>query len=309
MGGLVARYFLEVLGGWRDTRMLITLGTPYRGSVKALAFLANGLRRKLGPVTIIDLTRLIQSLPSVYQLLPIYPCLGTTEDELQGLEAIDRRQIGELDIERACAGIEFHREIESAVKNNRRERDYGYRILPIVGTYQPTFQSALLLEDGIEPLLTYKRQIMLGGDGTVPRLSATPIELSKAAVETFVACPHASLQNFDPVRIQMRAALEDVDISEIKAGAGEGISLEISDAFPAGEEVRFRVRCQTATEPIQARASNLETRATIKCDALSTPGHDGWQELNAGYLAAGTYRLHVDAEDAAEPFSDLFVVM
>src|SRR3954468_4085053 len=29
MGGLVARHFLEVLGGWRNTRMLVTFGTPY----------------------------------------------------------------------------------------------------------------------------------------------------------------------------------------------------------------------------------------------------------------------------------------
>ena len=31
MGGLVARYFLECLDGWRDTRMPVTFGTPYRG--------------------------------------------------------------------------------------------------------------------------------------------------------------------------------------------------------------------------------------------------------------------------------------
>src|SRR5262249_25461848 len=28
MGGLVARYFLECLDGWRDTRLLLTFGTP-----------------------------------------------------------------------------------------------------------------------------------------------------------------------------------------------------------------------------------------------------------------------------------------
>jgi hypothetical protein len=33
MGGLVARHYLEVFDGWRDTRMLVTFGTPYRGSV------------------------------------------------------------------------------------------------------------------------------------------------------------------------------------------------------------------------------------------------------------------------------------
>ena len=48
MGGLVARYYLEVLGGWRDTRKLITFGTPYRGSLNAVDFVANGVPRRSG---------------------------------------------------------------------------------------------------------------------------------------------------------------------------------------------------------------------------------------------------------------------
>src|SRR5688500_17896117 len=35
MGGLVARYFVECLGGWQVTRTLLTLGTPHRGSLNA----------------------------------------------------------------------------------------------------------------------------------------------------------------------------------------------------------------------------------------------------------------------------------
>ena len=46
MGGLVARYFLECMDGWKDTRMLITFGTPYRGSLNALNFLANGFSQE-----------------------------------------------------------------------------------------------------------------------------------------------------------------------------------------------------------------------------------------------------------------------
>ena len=45
MGGLVARYFLEVLGGLEITRKLLTFGTPYRGSLNALDFIANGWRK------------------------------------------------------------------------------------------------------------------------------------------------------------------------------------------------------------------------------------------------------------------------
>jgi pimeloyl-ACP methyl ester carboxylesterase len=55
MGGLVARYFLECLDGWKDTRMLITFGTPYRGSLNAVGFLANGFEKKVGPFKVADL--------------------------------------------------------------------------------------------------------------------------------------------------------------------------------------------------------------------------------------------------------------
>jgi alpha-beta hydrolase superfamily lysophospholipase len=44
MGGLVARYFLECLDGWRDTRRLVTFGTPYRGSLNAVNFLVHGMQ-------------------------------------------------------------------------------------------------------------------------------------------------------------------------------------------------------------------------------------------------------------------------
>ena len=48
MGGLVSRYFLECLEGWKDTKALVTFGTPYRGSLNALDGLANGLKK--GPL-------------------------------------------------------------------------------------------------------------------------------------------------------------------------------------------------------------------------------------------------------------------
>lgn len=41
MGGLISRYYLEVLGGWQDCKTLFTFGTPYRGSVDAVKILAN----------------------------------------------------------------------------------------------------------------------------------------------------------------------------------------------------------------------------------------------------------------------------
>ena len=81
MGGLVARWYLECLGGWQDTRALITFGTPHRGSLNAVDFLVNGFVKKLGPLKVADLSRLLRSLTSVYQLLPIYPCVDVGAGE------------------------------------------------------------------------------------------------------------------------------------------------------------------------------------------------------------------------------------
>ncbi len=62
MGGLVSRYYLEVLEGWQDSRALFTFGTPYRGSPKAVNFLANGYKQLF-----LDLTDVMRSLTFICQ--------------------------------------------------------------------------------------------------------------------------------------------------------------------------------------------------------------------------------------------------
>lgn len=50
---------------------------PLPGSLNALNFLAHGMQKRLGPIPVLDLSRLLRSFPSIYELLPIYPVLGT----------------------------------------------------------------------------------------------------------------------------------------------------------------------------------------------------------------------------------------
>jgi Lecithin:cholesterol acyltransferase len=312
MGGLVARYFLEALGGWRDTKMLITLGTPHRGSVKALDVLVNGLGKRLGPVSI-DLTKFVRSCPSVYQLLPIYPCVGEMEGDLKHIE--DLTEIGELDLERARAGIEFHREIERAVEANLKNNLYQssqYKLLPVVGAYQPTFLSALLTGDDrkpIKPIETHEGQSMLGGDGTVPHFSAIPIELSNKKAEIAVACPHAGLQNFDSVRVQIRSVLNNFNISKFRDSEAEAISLKLADIFSSSESFQAFAHCKTAIDPMQATLTNIETGKKVECEFEITSDTEEWQKLEILSLAAGTYRIRVDAGDEAEPITDVFGVL
>ena len=172
MGGLVSRYFLECLDGWRDTRMLITFGTPYRGSVNAVDFLVNGFVKKVGPLKVADLTTLLRSLTSVYQLLPVYPCvdLGAGYERsaswVIGCPASIRRA-GRQRAGRLPPGHRGRRRRPRAAATTRSTRSSG----SARARSSPAGWSGerLMIEEshGGEDM---------GGDGTVPRVSATPIE-------------------------------------------------------------------------------------------------------------------------------------
>lgn len=107
MGGLVARRYLQCLGGAAHTRLLVTFGTPHRGSAKALDQLVNGRNQgwwKFG----LDLTAMVRSLPSVHQLLPTYACVDAGGPELQRLDTLD---VPDLDRARVRDALAFHDEM------------------------------------------------------------------------------------------------------------------------------------------------------------------------------------------------------
>src|SRR5262249_47253822 len=97
MGGLIARWFLEVMGGREITRMLITIGTPYQGAVNALSALVNGLFMGLGPIGI-SVDELVRSFPSAYQLLPTYPCLDCGDGEPRELRGMDLPNVDTVNV-------------------------------------------------------------------------------------------------------------------------------------------------------------------------------------------------------------------
>ena len=119
MGGLIARYFLECLDGWRDTRALVTFGTPYRGSLNALDTLVNGKKIKF-----LDMTEVARSFTAIHQLLPTYPCYV---DGDAGPAYVDEADIPHLDRAKAKAALDFHREIASAVESHRGDPAYSER--------------------------------------------------------------------------------------------------------------------------------------------------------------------------------------
>lgn len=326
MGGLVSRYYLEMLEGWKNCRALITFGTPYRGSVNALDFLANGYKKKF-----IDLTEVLRSFTSAYQLLPIYKVV----DAGGGYQYIeDVRDIPGIDSKRAAtARLDFHGAIKQAVETHQKDADYlkSYKIVPIVGTRQPTLQSANFENGKITasyevPSKDPADQVLAEGDGTVPRLSATPYELSDEYRETFFAERHASLQNNDNVLTDLSNRLRQMQTSLKKflgtpppsptAAAQPAISLHLDDLYLVDEPVVLRanlinVSKQIDETPPTARISQADSAGTTIERQFQRVNNE-W-ELVCDPLTPGPYRVEVFSSEfvagAPSPVHDIFEVL
>lgn len=201
MGGLVARDYLygtdlrtgAPFEGWRRVREVITLGTPYRGSVDALAYLLFGFRKLF-----VDFTETVRSYPSIYQLLPRYRMV---QDRRDGADAwlYPHDLIGRtgLDPGRARAAYtDFHEALDAGVA--AAGRDAARLTTPHIGFGHPTRNSMIMTAGEITESRDapgYVDAVYDGGDGTVPLLSAIPLELdAERAVLRYVNQRHGSIQ-------------------------------------------------------------------------------------------------------------------
>jgi pimeloyl-ACP methyl ester carboxylesterase len=309
MGGLICRHFLEVLDGWKATRLLITFGTPYRGSLNALDFIVNGMKKKLGPITLLNLSDVLRSFTSVYQLLPIYPCVDPGDGTLARVTEVEG--IPGLVAERAEDALSFHRKIREAVEAHAGDpayRDQAYGIKPIAGIFQPTTQSMVLRENGVEMLRSYHGRDE-GGDGTVPSVSATPIELSNRDLEIYVRERHASLQNADHSLDQVIGLLRRQEIDQAQRFApGTGVSLDLEDAYFTTEPVGIRALPEAEWAKLAAVVEDVDSEVVVVQAAL-TQATDGWHEAELPALPEGAYRVTVRGEGDVSPVTDVFMVI
>jgi hypothetical protein len=200
------------------------------------------------------------------------------------------------------------------VKAHEQEDDYrenGYEIRPVIGILQPTFQSARGAGEGVT-LLRSRDGEDEGGDGTVPRVSATPAEVEREANAMFASERHASLQNEDAVLVQLRGVLSglDIDFPAFRdAFPTIGLGLELEDAYQTGEPVPVRVRPEEEpAESLLVQVFDAGTNEEVARETL-TPADDGWHEAELRPLAEGTYRLTAFGSGRVEPVTDLFVVL
>jgi len=305
MGGLISRYFLECLDGWRDTRTLVTFGTPYRGSLNALDTLVNGKRIKF-----FDLTDVARSFTSIHQLLPTYPCYDAGDGKLKRVDEVD---IPHLNRAKATAALDFHREIAAAVDAHLKDPAYvdgGYDLGRIVGVKQPTKQSAARDGERLELLRTIAGHDP-GGDGTVPRPSATPLEYEDDVGAAFSAEVHASLQNDDHVLLQLTGVLTGnaIDWAVFRGAIPMiDVSLDVGDLYDPADAVVVRAKPdRDPAEGLVALAVDVESGEQSRQEL--TKREDGWYEAELGPLSEGVYRVTVFGAGTVEPVTDLVTVL
>ena len=151
-----------------------------------------------------------------------------------------------------------------------------------------------------------------GGDGTVPRPSATPLEYEDDQGATFSAERHASLQNDDHLLLQLAGVLtgNTIDWSLFKEAIPMvDLSLDVDDLYSPADPVRVRARPEReVTGELLAVALDAESGEERTRQALAS-GDDGWYEAELGPLPEGLYRVTVFGQGAVEPVTDLVTVL
>lgn len=313
MGGLISRYYIEVLGGWRDVRTLVTFGTPYRGSVQAVVSLVQGVPG----LSFLGLAELCRSFTSVYQLLPIYPCVRQPDGPLRRLGEVENiPRLAPVEHDRIWAGLAFHEEIAAAVELNQAAVSSGtsrYSLRPVVGIDQPTAQSVELTREGVKVFRNRNGEDE-GGDGTVPRVSATPIEAGEAQA-TFAVARHSSLQNADAVLAHLHGILTSPrDLGRVR-GLDEPVtvSLDIEPVFARQDSIRFAVRPSTGHVQLLATLEGIEKSAAPPRRLTLEATEADWVTGELAPMPSGVYRLTIagipSQAQEVETVSEVLVVV
>ncbi|WP_329280505.1 lipase/acyltransferase domain-containing protein [Streptomyces sp. NBC_01451] len=318
MGGLIARYYVEVLGGWRDCRALITLGTPHRGSVRALDTLANGFRHLPGVRT------LTRGFPSVHQLLPVYSVIDTGAgyiriEDAAPLPGVRQDLVGD--------GLGFHREIAAAAAYNAESFPaYAQQhvTLPLVGTRQSgTLQSARWNGHGVvcsaAPPGALVPPVLADGDGAVPRVSAMPPALPEDRCR-FVPAAHSALQSprvltgrLLPLllRLQSPGPMDVRGQSDPLTLVAPAISSEVDDAYPGSAPATLRARVVGAARPPERLLARVtgEDGETLSL-VLSEVAPARYEVRRV--LPPGLYEIEIAADSGSpvpEQVQDCFAVL
>jgi pimeloyl-ACP methyl ester carboxylesterase len=283
MGGLVARWYVEQCGGAETLRKIITIGTPYRGSAKALEQLVNGARKGVGRLGL-DLTGLIRSMPSMYQLLPEYACI----EQPDGLAKTTEIALPELAAGKVADGARFHAQLAGA---ESRRPDGAGQTHAIVGIHQPTATTARLTGSGVELSETYQQE-NLYGDATVPVVAAAKagVPLDSPLLRR-VPVRHGNLQRSDAVLDEVHGVLTAKPVT-VRTTRTVALRVDAPELVLAGDPLPVGVAIVGAdAQPVRITVTNESDKVV---DSRVARPHDGAAARTAVEgLAPGAYSVDV----------------
>ncbi len=228
MGGLVARHYLDNLGGAETASRLITIGTPYAGSMDAVRALAGDV----SPIPR-SLISAAAGFPSLRQLLPTYRCVRTET----GRVAVD--QIGLPGITRDM--MADARALQAPLRNRPRP----YPIHALGGDRQKTWATAQIVHGTTRYFRTWPSNDPIGGgdprfvgDGRVPRAAAVPEDWPSDADGIFPVGRHSGLPNQEGILGLLAQKLDPIDRGAA-LGTDNDVTLDLPDAARADRPVRI----------------------------------------------------------------------
>jgi hypothetical protein len=298
MGGLVARYCLEVLGGRETARRLITIGTPYSGSIKAVKALTDGLLPLL-PWLNEQLVGVAATLPAVHQLLPTYHCVQTSGDPATltaaGLPGLPSDAVADA---HALQG-----EIADAARRNGAP---PYERYVFGGHRQPTDQSVSSTPTGLR-YYRHQRGTDHAGDGTVPLFSSVAPEDGTTAAGVFHATRHSGLQRHGALLDEVIDKVNGVDLGGILAPPAE-LALDLPEVAVAGTDIPLSVTADLPDLLLQAHVWHLNGTVLDEHIPLHPDGHGAY--TTTLQLPYGTWQVEVETVAVTPParVGDVIVV-
>lgn len=332
MGGLVARWWWAKLGGYRVSRALVTVGTPHRGAPKAIDWLVNGVRLGPGPIgwgtgkVLDEATQALRGWDSTFELLPRYKAVWQDGGEVYPWQITGAP---EWFTSRARAAYEMHVDLEEACREIAGPG--GPARAQLMAFYSTGHATPARAEARGGVVRVDKRDAEWlprrgwdGGDGTVPSVSAIPVEYSDDTTPDASRSGDAHLYRRWSPRTHLPIAsctslvryLESFSsesthaVRDSAAPVDPWVGFDADDVIAAGEPslVGMRLCGTTAEEATTARVrltpEDPDAPAVEERWRMGVPAErveDGWRvELPA--LAGGVYR--VDAEFDHVPVVD-----
>ncbi|GAA1271948.1 hypothetical protein GCM10009677_26250 [Sphaerisporangium rubeum] len=309
MGGLIARYYLEVLGGREIARGLVTIGTPHQGAAKAAAALSLGLapalRSRLGRFGrfLDELRDVVATFSSAHELLPTYRCVDLGDGHMHRL--IDTG-LPDIPTEAVKHGAAFHQEIRDAVAANPPA---PYGLWTFGGHRQPTTLSLRHDASGVTALSTWNGENP-HGDGTVPRFACVPPEFADDGQVRFSGDRHAALATAKPLLHAVHAILTATPVRKYQATTEDVLSLTVPDLAITGDPLTLTVTTASDRLPLTVTAEHDETAARLTGPAMRNLG-EGTYQTTVTFPSPGPWRLTVRpaVPTSVDPVTDVVVAV